>query len=73
MTEVEETQPTRGGREPVGGSASNEGHDPTGSNADLPEHPTGTLAIVLVYATLFAITWAWVYFDLFLGRGALTS
>lgn len=37
---------------------------------DLPEHPTGTLVIVLIYGALFAIGWAWLYFGEFLGRGA---
>ena len=39
-------------------------HDP-----ELPEHPKGTLAIVLVYGALFAIGWLWLYFGVFLPRG----
>ncbi len=39
----------------------------------LPKHPTGTLAIVLAYGALFALFWAWIYFGVFLGRGAPTS
>jgi len=37
---------------------------------DLPDHPIGTLAIVLIYAVLFVGGWAWLYFGEFLGRGA---
>ena len=37
---------------------------------DLPDHPRGTLAVVLIYAALFALGWFGVYFFLFLGRGA---
>ena len=43
------------------------------SATSLPEHPVGTLAIVLIYAALFATAWAWIYFGEFLGRGAPTS
>lgn len=38
----------------------------------LPEHPKGTLAIVLIYAGLFALGWFAFYIFLFLGRGAPT-
>lgn len=39
--------------------------------AALPEHPRGTLAIVLLYAALFVVGWI-ALFLLFLGRGAPT-
>jgi hypothetical protein len=40
---------------------------------DLDEigHPRGTLAIVLIYAAMFALGWAFLYFVEFLPRGAL--
>lgn len=34
------------------------------------EHPRGTLAIVLIYAALFALGWLILYFAEFLPRGA---
>ena len=39
---------------------------------DLDEigHPKGTLAIVLIYAALFALGWAFLYFVEFVPRGA---
>ena len=33
-------------------------------------HPRGTLAIVLIYALLFALSWGGLYVFQFLGRGA---
>ena len=33
-------------------------------------HPRGTLAIVLIYAALFALGWAFLFFVEFLPRGA---
>ena len=33
-------------------------------------HPKGTLAIVLIYAALFAVGWAFLYFVEFVPRGA---
>lgn len=33
-------------------------------------HPKGTLAIVLIYAALFALGWALLYFVEFIPRGA---
>jgi len=39
----------------------------------LPEHPKGTLVILLIYGALFAVFWAWIYFGEFLSRGAPTS
>jgi hypothetical protein len=33
-------------------------------------HPRGTLAIVLIYALLFALCWGGLYVFQFLGRGA---
>ena len=33
-------------------------------------HPRGTLAIVLIYAGLFALGWLGLYVGTFLGRGA---
>lgn len=44
-----------------------------GGAVNLPAHPTGTLAIVLIYGVLFAIGWVWIYFVEFLGRGAPTG
>lgn len=35
-------------------------------------HPRGTLAIVLIYAAIFAGTWIGLYIWQFLGRGAPT-
>ena len=37
---------------------------------NLPDHPKGTLAVMLIYATLFALGWAFLYFFVFIGRGA---
>jgi hypothetical protein len=34
-----------------------------------PEHPRGTLAIVLIYALLFALGWLLLYYGEFLPRG----
>ncbi|REJ80688.1 MAG: hypothetical protein DWQ36_11075 [Acidobacteria bacterium] len=39
---------------------------------ELPEHPVGTLAIVLVYGLLFALGWFAIYVFLFIARGAPT-
>lgn len=39
--------------------------------ADLPPHPVGTLAVLLIYALLFVVGWV-ALFLLFLGRGAPT-
>lgn len=36
---------------------------------DLPEHPVGTLAIVLIFAALFALGWLALYFGIFVPRG----
>ena len=33
-------------------------------------HPRGTLAIVTIFAVLFALGWLFFYLDLYLGRGA---
>lgn len=33
-------------------------------------HPRGTMAIVLIYALIFALTWGGLYFWQFLSRGA---
>jgi uncharacterized RDD family membrane protein YckC len=35
-------------------------------------HPKGTLAVVLVYALLFALGWLALYFLVFIDRGAPT-
>ena len=35
-------------------------------------HPRGTLAIVLIYAVIFALSWAGLYIWQFLERGAPT-
>ncbi len=48
-----------------------EGHE---VSEELPEaameHPKGTLAIVLIYAALFALGWIALYFGEFIPRGA---
>lgn len=36
------------------------------------QHPTGTLAIVVVYALLFVGGWVAMYLFVFLARGAIT-
>jgi hypothetical protein len=38
----------------------------------LPEHPTGTLVLVLVYGAVFALGWLAFYFCLFLARGPVS-
>ena len=40
--------------------------------AELPEHPRGTLVIVLIYGALFVLGWLAVYVFLFIARGAPT-
>ncbi|UCF18208.1 MAG: hypothetical protein JSU87_09600 [Gemmatimonadota bacterium] len=35
-------------------------------------HPKGTLAIVGIYGLLFALGWLYLYFFVFVPRGALT-
>ena len=40
--------------------------------SELPEHPTGTLVIVLIYAGLFVLGWLGIYIFLFIARGAPT-
>jgi hypothetical protein len=39
---------------------------------ELPDHPRGTLAIVLIYGLLMAACWAGVYVWTLFGRGAPT-
>lgn len=39
---------------------------------ELPDHPTGTLAIVLVYGVLMALCWFGVFLWALFGRGAPT-
>ena len=39
---------------------------------ELPEHPVGTLAIVLIFGLLFALGWLVLYYGVFLPRGATT-
>ncbi len=34
------------------------------------ESPRGTLAIVVIFGVLFALTWVAIYFSLFMERGA---
>ena len=36
---------------------------------DLPDHPKGTLAVMLVYALLFIVGWIGLYLFVFVGRG----
>ncbi len=38
----------------------------------LPEHPVGTLAVVLIFGVLFAVGWLVLYYGVFLPRGATT-
>jgi len=48
-------------------------HTPSDDDASaLPEHPKGTIAILLIYAGFFAVGWAAFYVFIFLGRGATT-
>ncbi|HVS14118.1 MAG TPA: hypothetical protein VMV46_09350 [Thermoanaerobaculia bacterium] len=47
-----------------------EGRDPL---AELPAHPQGTLAILLIYAALWVVGWGLLFGWLFLGRGAPTG
>jgi hypothetical protein len=44
-------------------------HDGNEKEPDLGEHPRGTLAIVALYALLFAVGWMAIYFFVFLPRG----
>jgi hypothetical protein len=39
---------------------------------DERQHPIGTLAIVGVYGALFALGWLFVYFFVYVPRGAVT-
>lgn len=74
MTDVQEPEPGSSRADATGASRQGGDGDPPGfSTHTLPEHPIGTLVIVLIYAAVFAVAWAWVYFGLFLGRGAPTS
>jgi hypothetical protein len=43
-----------------------------GGEVELPEHPRGTLAILLIYALLWVVGWGLLFGVLFLGRGAPT-
>ena len=45
-------------------------NEPDQVDLDEVGHPRGTLAIVLIYAALFALGWAFLYFVEFLPRGA---
>jgi hypothetical protein len=40
--------------------------------SDVNRHPTGTLAIVVIYALLFVGGWIAMYLLVFLSRGAIT-
>ena len=44
----------------------------TESERAVSGHPVGTLAIVSVYAILFAVGWLAVYVYVYLSRGAVT-
>ena len=46
-------------------------HDPP-SHTPTPGHPTGTLAIVVIYALLFVGGWLAMYLFVFLSRGHVT-
>lgn len=46
--------------------------DDTEPRPDDLGHPRGTLALVALYALLFALGWIAIYVYRFLGRGALT-
>jgi hypothetical protein len=45
------------------------GGEMSGPVDETPRHPSGTLAIVVVYGVLFALGWAAVYLFVFLQRG----
>ena len=45
---------------------------PPDPHADLPEHPIGTLVIVLVYGALFVAGWLFAFFALYLPRGPVS-
>lgn len=45
-------------------------NEPDRTDLDEIGHPRGTLAIVLIYAAMFALGWAFLYFVEFLPRGA---
>ena len=47
-------------------------HDEDTALSELPEHPTGTLVIVLIYAGLFVLGWLGIYLFLFVARGTPT-
>jgi hypothetical protein len=38
----------------------------------LPEHPKGTLVLMVLYGAVFALCWFAVYFLIYLGRGGVT-
>jgi amino acid transporter len=40
------------------------------ANAPEPDHPRGTLAILLIYGVLFVLGWLALFFGAFLPRGA---
>lgn len=66
MTDMEESPPL------VPNNPTAPSSEPAGEDG-LPEHPKGTLAIMLIYGGLFALFWAWIYIGEFLGRGATTQ
>lgn len=44
-------------------------HDDEQDLTRLPAHPVGTLAIVLIFAAMFALGWLALYFGVFVPRG----
>jgi hypothetical protein len=44
----------------------------SGINSEEPRHPSGTLAIVVIYALLFVGGWIAMYVLVFLSRGHVT-
>jgi hypothetical protein len=55
--------------EPVEPTTSTPERDASFSEEDFG-HPRGTLAIVLIYGLMFALSWLGLYLFQFLGRGA---
>lgn len=42
-------------------------------NEQLPKHPIGTFALLLVYVALFVAGWMAIYLYLYLGRGGVST
>lgn len=67
---MDEERPRATNEEPASPDPRADGASESAAISALPDHPIGTLAIVLIFGLLFAVFWAWVYFGEFLGRGA---